>query len=225
MLTQQFARFRLPLIWGVALSLSACSLNPAGDYDSESDSDEIASPSRSEAQKLVQDYFNAHADCAPFFELPRTVDATNSIERGKMQAFVDAGLLRIETPSISPDSPSEATPTVQYAVTPMGAHHIGAGEGVYDSFKSVICYGHRQISNVEVQEPDIHGSVDVKYHYRFSNTPAWTTSAAIKKQYPVFAKWMTQEEESRETLKHKDGEWSVKPPRGIEMFDFIQYSH
>ncbi len=208
--------FTLGATLAIALLLAACSGGPV-----ERDDGTISPPSTGQVQQMMQAYFDAHPQCAPFFDLPHDVRVDSDAGRTLPQAFVEAGLLTAEEPTAPVDDLRTPTQSVRYVATQEGAKAIHAGTGIYQPYPSVICYGTRKVDSVTIGEPDNFG-VDVQYRYHFADVPAWANHRSIQQAYPLLAQWLSTPQESSVKFVVKDGKLVMDEPEGIEMFDFVQ---
>ena len=216
------------LIAALLLALAGCS-SPASDKDAWStDGDtDVKAPSKTEVRTLLQGWFDDNLQCTPFFPIPHDIPADAEHRRKQMQAFVDAGLLRMEgeLSLADPNAGSGQRRVIRYAPTPEGQKQFRPGTGVLKNQKTVLCYGRPEVKIVDVGDPDTtFNTLDITYRYRLTDVPAWAHSPAIHAFYPGFQEWLEREEEEHETLVNKDGKWALERPPSPAMFDLQQLS-
>lgn len=213
------------------LSIGGCSGSPSEEVSWQPDDEgNIKAPSERWVQDLLQAHFDANPVCTPFFTMPRDVAADAELEQKRMQAFVDAGLIRREgeVTVADPHTGSGVRHVVRYGLTPEGRKSIHPGSGPMASYKMVICYGRRAIGKVALGEVDqTMQNVDVKYRYELKDRAAWIDSPAVTAFYPGFAKWRADREAEgdSETLEFRNGKWSFERAPAPEMFDIQQLGH
>lgn len=218
-------RFLIP---AVLLALAGCS-SPASDEETwaAGDDEEITAPSRAEVRTLLQNWFDANLHCTQFFPVPHDIPADAEHRRKQMQAFVDAGLLRMEgeLSLADPNSGSGQRRVIRYAATPEGEKQFRPGTGVLKNQKTVLCYGRPEVKIDNVGDPDTNFSrLDVTYRYRLTDIPAWARSPSILAFYPGFQERLEREEEEHQTLYQEDGKWVLERPPSLAMFDLQQLS-
>lgn len=215
----QFLSF---MVLGPALAITGCS--QGGESTAGAD-DEAATLSVGEARKILQASFDAEGECTPFFDLPHDVARNASYDQQQLQAFVDAGLLRVESDVTveDPASGSGQRDVVRYGATPEGLKIFRPGSGALAGQKTVVCYGTRKVEHVELGEPDVLGSRrSITYRYRVEGIPAWARSPSIAARYPRFEKFVTGIKEDHGTLIRRGSGWQLEGPPPSDMFDFRQ---
>jgi len=216
------------LIPAVLLALAGCS-SPASNEETwvAGDDEEITAPSKAEVHTLLQGWFDANLQCTPFFPLPHDIPADAEHRRKQMQAFIDAGLLRMggELSLADPNSGSGQRRVIRYTATPEGEKQFRPGTGVLKNQKTVLCYGRPEVKIDNVGDPDTTFSrLEVTYRYRLTDIPAWARSPSILAFYPGFQERLEREEEEHQTLYQKDGKWELERPPSLAMFDLQQLS-
>lgn len=213
------------------LFLAACS-GPASEEASWQPDAEgnIKPPSESRARDMLQAHFDKNPICTPFFAMPHDVSADGTYEQKRMQAFVDAGLVRREG-EVTVDDPLSGPGerhVIRYGLTDEGRKSIRPGTGAMASYKSVICYGNRAVGQVTVGEVDqTMQTVEVEYRYELKNAEPWIDAPSIRAFYPGFAKWRADREAEgdAEILRFRDGKWAFERAPAPAMFDIRQLGH
>ena len=218
-------RFLIP---AVLLALAGCS-SPASNEETwvAGDDEEITAPSKAEVHTLLQGWFDANLQCTQFFPLPHDIPADAEHRRKQMQAFIDAGLLRMEgeLSLADPNSGSGQRRVIRYIATPEGEKQFRPGTGVLKNQKTVLCYGRPEVKIDNVGDPDTtFNRLEVTYRYRLTDIPAWARSPSILAFYLGFQERLGREEEEHQTLYQKDGKWELERPPSLAMFDLQQLS-
>jgi len=214
-----------------ALFLAACSGQASDKASWQADAEgDIRPPSESRARDMLQAHFDKNPVCTPFFAMPHDVPADGTYEQKRMQAFVDAGLVRREGEVTldDPQSGSGKRQVVRYGLTAGGRKSIRPGTGAMASYKSVICYGNRAVGKVTVGEVDqTMQTVEIEYRYGLKNAEPWIDAPSIRVFYPGFAKWRADREAEgeAETLRFRDGKWAFERTPAPAMFDIRQLGH
>lgn len=209
-----------------ALFLAGCSGASNGDGLAGADNDQPQAPSRSEAMKAAQGYFDENPLCSPFFAMPHDVPVDSSWEQQRMDAFIKAGLLQRQGEVEKGESGMPSRRYLRYDLTAEGREYIRPGAGGLKSVKAMICYGRRKVTAMEVGSADTFGTrFSMTYRYRLSDVPGWARSAPILERYPVFKDWLDKEKEDHGTLIHEGGRWKMDGDVTSGLFDFQQLSH
>lgn len=204
------------LLSGMLLLVSACSQSQ-DDMTQGGAAGEASKPSEGEIRDILQAHLDQNPACTPFFAMPRDVPAAETHEQKRMDAFVAAGLVQREGGSV-----------VRYATTAEGAKYIRPGTGALSGDKSVICYGRYAVATVTVGSVDpVIGTANVTYRYALEDAAPWLDAPAIEAFYSGFRTWRAerQAEDQHETLRRRDGKWTVDQSSGSDMYDLRRLAH
>lgn len=149
--------------------------------------------------KALNGYYSNHDDClfpsAVHFPYEASTAGGDVDPRKKaLDALTDAGLLKsLEDRDIH---------VKRYSLTTFGSR-----------IPPRFCYGHRVVTSIGGSTPPatVNGQqqIQVDYHYKMMDVPAWADSDEIRKVFPAFARSTSGDAQDRATLVLTVNGWRV----------------